>query len=737
MGVRSLATGALLALTHVLPGATAAQTAEDIRVTGVEFRGADTFDDRTLASAIATNTGECRTLALVCAFGITRDPYYYDEATVRADVIRLRIFYFERGFREAVVEADTTRREQTVRVVFRIQEGRPVRVADLALNGLDSIPADGMASDLPMRHGSRFDVRLYEATRDTLQRRLQNRGYPRAEVLAGYQIRADSPYTASIDFDAYPGTRARIGPIDVVGVRSLAPRVVRRMIRFREGDLYARRDLLQSQRDLFRLDIFQHVEIRTDLQAQPDSIVPVTVQVNEGDTRRMRVGGGVNQADCFSLETSWENRNFLGGARRLELRGRANNLGAAKVTGFPCGDTGEGIYAELAGQVNADFSQPFFFDPRNTFGAGLFLERRSLPDVFVRSGAGGYVSLTRDLGGNTAVTLGYRPERTRLDAADVFFCVNILVCNEEDIRVLKETNWLAPITLTLTRDRTNAIFSPTHGYQLRAELEQADNYTGSRFAYTRWTGDLAGYQGIGDVVLAGRIRMGMAWPRGGVAEQLGLNPQKRFFAGGPNSVRGFRQLELGPKVLFVDRPAVWLLANADTTQAGCTPAQVNNGSCDASALPISAFDVRPTGGQAVLEASIELRMPSPILSEKLRTAIFVDMGQVWSERGQLSLSDLVATPGFGIRYESPVGPLRMDLAYNTQGVQTLRVKTTGVQRCDISDPNHSATCVIPDGLSDAYESTDQLITLAQPVAQEPSSSFWKRFRFHFSIGQAF
>lgn len=736
--VRAARTATLVALALVVPGVIRAQTPDSLRVTRVVFRGAETFGSRDLSAAIATNDGACRTLALLCAVGITKAPYFYDDATARADVIRLRIFYFERGFREATVEADTVRDGEGVRVVFSISENRPVRVTAFDLNGLDVVAAEGMANRLPMGGGSRFDVRLYEATRDTIIARLRDRGYPRAEVLAGYDIRASRRYEAAVTYDVYPGTRARVGPIDVIGAQAISPRVVRRILRFQEGDLYNRSQLLQSQRDLFQLDIFRHAGITADLDAPPDSVVPVTVQVNEGDTRRVRVGGGLSEADCFSVDAVWENRNFLGGARRLELHGRATNLGAKQIAGFPCGETGgdiDPIFDELAGQITADFSQPFFFDPLNTFGAGLFTERRSVPGVFVRVGNGGYLSLRRSLGPGASATLTYRPERTRLGADDVFFCVNILVCDDEDITVLRETNWLAPVSVAFAQDRTNAIFSPTDGYHLRTEVEHADGYTGSRFAYTRWIGEVAAFEGIGATVLAGRIRVGLAWPQAGIEEQLGLNPQKRFFAGGPNSVRGFRQFELGPKVLFVDDPVRWLLADTVETQAaaGCTPEQVNVGSCDARALPVGVFEVRPTGGEAVIEASIEIRMPSPILTDKLRMAIFTDLGQVWSDRGQLNLGELVATPGFGVRYESPVGPIRMDLAYNAQGVQTLRVKTAGVQGCDEGTPG----CTLVPGTEDHYETTDQLIELVRPVALEPSDSIWKRFRFHFSIGQAF
>ena len=716
-----------------------AASAQAPPVEEVVFRGNDTFDDRALSVAIATNDGECRTLAVVCAVGLTRTPYHFDQATLDADVLRLRIFYFERGFREAEVEADTVRVDDGVEVVFRIREKRPVRVGQLEVDGLEEVPVQGATRGLPMREGSRFDIKLYEATRDTLAARLQNEGYPRVVVLAGYDLTADRPYEASVSFTVHPGTRARIGTIDVVGARELRPRVIRRMLRFSQGDLYRSEELLESQRDLYQLDIFRHTEIRQDLDAEPDSLVPITVQVNEGDVRRLRAGVGINEADCASVDASWENRNFLGRARRLEVRGRVNNIGAQQIGGFPCGETGEGIYDDLAGQLSIDFSQPFFFGPRNTVGAGLFVERRSVPDVFVRTGRGGFVSFTRDLGSGSAVTLSYRPERTKLDADDVFFCFNTLVCDQEDIRDLRTSNWLSPVALSFTRDRSDAIFSPTRGHVLRFDVEHAAGYTGSRFAYTRWIGEGSLYRGVGSVVVAARIRGGVA-VGGADGDRLGLNPQKRFFAGGPSSVRGFRQFELGPKVLFVQNPVLWLLSDSvdvggddSVPAAACTPDAVNDGTCDVRGLTTRAFDIRPTGGQVVLEANLELRMPSPVFGDRVRTAAFVDIGQVWNRRGDVDPAELIATPGFGVRYESPVGPIRLDLAYNTQGAETLRVLTSGVEACDPDE----AGCTTVDRLPQSYRSSDRLITLAQGRSWDPVDSFWDRLQIHFSIGQAF
>ena len=107
--------------------------------------------------------------------------------------------------------------------------------------------------------------------------------------------------------------------------------------------------------------------------------------------------------------------------------------------------------------------------------------------------------------------------------------------------------------------------------------------------------------------------------------------------------------------------------------------QINAGNCDVSGLAEAdpeLFDVRAVGGAAVLEGNLELRVP--FFLEKLRAAAFVDFGQVWRDARSARLSDVVFTPGFGLRYFSAIGPVRIDVGYNPQDAERLTVVTTKV-----------------------------------------------------------
>jgi outer membrane protein assembly factor BamA len=732
----------LLALAHPL-------SAQDREVVQLRFEGARSFAHGELSAAIVTGQTRCPNLLyeLVCWAGPGREPAYLDPMALESDILRLRVYYHERGFRAASVRADTIRAGRGVRVVFRIDEGRPVRVSELSVHGA---PEALNGPPLPLRVGAPFDVVAYEAGRDSLLALVRNRGYAHAQVLLRYEITRDDPLSARVRYDVVPGETARFGDIRVTGHQEASPELIRRMLTMREGGVYDRSALLESQRNLYSLQIFRHAEVRADLDVEPGLAIPVVVQVAEGNMRRVRVGGGVSNVECVNAEGRWASRNFLGHGRRFELRGQLGNLFMAGCQEVPLLSTAYTPYDRPTGLVAADFTQPWFFGSRNSLGLGLFAERRSVPEVFVRTATGGHLSVGRSLGRSTGLTLAYRPEWTRLSATgDLFFCVNFVACAFEDVRILSEPHWLAPVTLTFSADRTDAPFTPSRGYLIRGDVEHAGRHTGSDFGYTRLIGEGSSYVGeAGSVILATRLRGGIVWPHEGSvgSSSIRVNPQKRFFAGGPNSVRGFDQYRLGPTILGIDA-VPWLVAGDEGASggvqgAGCSLAAVNDGSCDVSALSPGLFLRRPVGGEVLLEGNVELRFPLPFPGGNLRGAAFVDAGQVWLTAGDVSLRDVAVTPGVGLRYYSPVGPIRVDAGFDTQGVQQLRVLTTRVEECVSGE---SGDCRVVDGpAGQALRNTGDIVVLDQPIAfgGDPRdidswSDVFRRFRLHVSIGQAF
>ena len=712
-------------------------------VSEVAFQGNQSFPDDSLSRAIVTRETECRSVVFTpfcwagADFAVQR--FYLPERDVPLDRLRLEAWYYQRGFREISVDTLTSLGEEgRATVSFIIDEGEPVIATRVDFEGGEGINEDGLLEGLPLQPGERLSILALDATRDTLERRLANRGYGRVNVLRRHLIPAVEPHTALVTFDIDTGSRVRYGPIMVSGNSELSEATVLNTLQFSTGDLYSRDEVQQGQGRLFGLDIIRSASVTSDFQSDPDSVIPITVNVVEGDAYRVRYGGGWTTAECFGVEAQWAARNFVGGGRLLQVRGRVANVLTPQFQNVLCPQGGTEEFGALTGTLSLDFAQPWIFSTRNSFSTALFIERQSLPDVFIREAVGVELALTRLIGPQTSFTLSYRPELSRLDAAEVLFCTNLLVCSPEDVSILQDANWLAPIGFSFTRNLANNILNPNRGYSVVLEVEHASQWTGSNFRYDRAIAEGTLYSGLGrSGVFAARIRGG--WVGAGAFEALLLtpgtfdlvHPQKRFYAGGANSVRGFAQGRLGPRVLTIDPVR---LLEPGTAGAGCNPSQLMDLSCDPASIKEGRFVPRPTGGTRVLEGNLELRFP---IGLNLEGVMFTDVGQVWGGRDEVDLSKLAITPGVGVRYLSPVGPIRIDLGYRFREGEPLAVVTS---QLEVFNPNvhEESERIRIDGNVIPYVRTNELAALkTSRLFGEASPLSLQRFQLHISIGQAF
>jgi outer membrane protein assembly complex protein YaeT len=701
-------------------------------VVELEFDGNAAFTDDELSRAVVTGTTHCKSLVLqpfclVTDWGFAHDRSYLDEADLPADALRLRVFYRRRGFRAVAVDTAVERTDGDARVTFRIEEGEPTRVGELTVEGLDGdVSAEEVRRRFPLQPGDRLDLVELEQGKGRIVDWLRNRGYPDAAVLTEYFIPAGER-TAELTLDVRPGSRMRVGEIRIEGAEALGTDVVRRVLTFESGEWYRRSSILESQRSLYQLGALRFADIQTRPGARSDTLVDVIVDVTAAQERTVRTGVGATTAECVLTEARFVHRNFPSGARRLRLTGQLSNLFAQELGGsFPCTAVGEDdVFRELNFGLRADYQIPYFLSSRNDLEAALFLERETVPDIFVRSSRGGELSVTRRLRPRMPLVLGWRPELTGFDerSADVFFCVNFGFCQPEDISVLTQTKWLSPVSLGWRYDRTNAAFSPNAGYYVDLSLEGAHGLTGSDYEYLRFDVNAADFERIaGDLTLATRFRAGLVEALGeqpfadlGEARQeTVIHPRKRFFAGGAQSVRGVGQNLLGPTVLVmeaIDCPGV--------TRDGPLPGRGTLVACarDVAAGdtdPDDFFDERPVGGDAAFEANFELRAG---IGGDWSLVSFVDVGQVWVDVGDLEPPEV--TPGLGVRFASPVGPLRLDVGYDPRGTRQVPV---------VAELRNGEILELEESVGyDPYTFDDAGSTTA----------FVRRLRFHLSIGEAF
>jgi len=169
-------------------------------------------------------------------------------------------------------------------------------------------------------------------------------------------------------------------------------------------------------------------------------------------------------------------------------------------------------------------------------------------------------------------------------------------------------------------------------------------------------------------------------------------------------------------------------------QGVCAAAQVMDLTCAAAGLDDGRFLPRPTGSTRVFEANLEVRFR---LASRLQGVAFVDAGQLWSATSSVDLGDIEVSPGTGVRFLSPIGPVRVDLGYRFRGGESLSVVTSQL-RSFASDEDDPDLRIVVDGARIPFVKSDELAVLGPMALFEESSSLsWRRFQLHVSIGQAF
>ncbi|MBA3894170.1 MAG: BamA/TamA family outer membrane protein [Gemmatimonadales bacterium] len=663
------AVASVCALLSPLLLAASLQAQEPERVVrGLDFEGNRSIPDEVLAAAISTTNSSWFARAFLFRWLGLGEKRYFDEDEFRRDVIRLHVLYRRNGFPNAEVDTTVRREPESVFISFLIEEGEPMLVTSLEISGLDSLPPwlrRLAVLDLPLREGERFNRYLMQASADSIERRLRDRGYPSATVFTGFE--ADRPsLTARVTLDGDHGTRAVIGEVEVVGVNRIDTALVRDLLVARPGRRYSQDELLLSQQNLYKSDLFRYATVSIDsAEFQPGAdTVPLLVQVNESRRRRIRGSLGYGTEDCFRGGVAWTSRNFLGSnGRLLDLTSRVSKVGVGEPTdwglaeGICSSSKDDSVGSSLLNyNFGATIRRPAFLTATSNLSVSLYTERRSEFRVFLRRETGTTVTLRREqLRRRIPLSLAYNLNYGRTVATEVSFCASFNACTPEVVDLLRQNRVLATLTATATVPRVNNVLDPSRGSIKSLEVAVSSRFLGSAAfqQFTRVVADAAWYRPVArDVVLSWHVRGGAIFsPTVDVATQRGsfIPPEHRFYAGGPNDVRGFERNELGPVVYVVSK------------------GEVDSAAAEGRDIDPEEVQVSATGGNTLAVGNVELRIPSPVFGSRLRLAAFVDAGGAWQRGDRTPV--IRVTPGVGIRLSTPLGPARLDVAYNPYRLQ--------------------------------------------------------------------
>lgn len=688
----------------------------------VEFVGDLVLPRDSLAAITEAHAPRCTLSFLprkLCPGFVGMRRYRLDLRELYGDVIRLHLYYRDHGYYGSRVAPAVEPMESgsDVALRFSIAPGDQVILTDLSVDGTEGIlPADEVAGMLPLTEGGPFGRTGFLAAADSLQAILYQRGYAYAQVLRNYSIDTIADI-AEVNFQAVPGPVVRVDSLLILGADQLGGSTIRKQVGLREGAVLQRQQLLESQRSLYQLNIVNYaaVEIAPDsMQVDSDSTTAsVAIRIVESPKYQMDALLGFGTVDCLRTGVRGVDRNFLGGGRTLELSASAAKIGVGAPLDFGlqnsllCRELDRDPFSdEITYRLGVDFLQPRLLGTRTRLSTSLHAERQSELMLYLRESVGGQVNVSRELGRGLLVGTGIQVERGATAASPAIFCVLFAACTETEQRPLRNSRWTNAATLSATYDRTTSVGQGTRGYQLRTNAVWASPALLSDDRYLSLLGEATGYVSLRPGwTLGARIQAGSFVEGSSAVREGHLPPERRFYAGGPNSVRGFPVNGLGAQT--------YVMREDDYNSI------VVDGGRPLSDVPIQTF---PLGGTQVVVGSIELRSPSPILRQYTRFATFVDVGQVWAagvdeSTGPVSLAggNLVVTPGFGLRIATPVGPVRVDLGYSAYDLR--------------EGPLYLAVEDSQDRLSD--------LVLWRDRYQPRHSGFLDRFQLQIAVGQAF
>jgi outer membrane protein insertion porin family/translocation and assembly module TamA len=541
---------------------------------------------------------------------------YFDRERFDADLARIQAFYNDRGFPDARVtgfDVNLNDKQDAVDVVLRIAEGDPVLLVKVDFAGFDVIPPahlDQLRSQIPMKIGQPRDRQLVLTAHELAVNEVKDHGYPYAKVITSEN---DGPTgkQAIVTFAAEPGQLAHFGPIQIQGNSSVSDRVVERELTFKPGDLYRRSVEQQSQRRLYGLALFQFATIEPLNLEQQLADVPMRVTVAEGKHQRVNFGVGYGTEEKARVDAEYRQVNFLGGARTAGATAR---------------------YSSLDRGLRLDFNQPYFFAPRFSLSAEA-QDWYTYTPAYNATTLGAKAILKHQLGLHTSWSVSIATERDTSTVAP-----NVLA--DPTLRPFLIGLGLNPITgdqsgtvnalgFDFQHSTADSVLNAHHGYQLSFHTEQAGQIVPGTFRYYALSADLRHYLPIhgNNFVLASRLQFGDIRPNG--RDDRNVPFSKKYFLGGSTTVRGWGLYEISPL---------------------------------ASGLPI--------GGDSMLLFTEEARA---LIRGNLSGVLFLDAGNVWAAAFSQKLNDLRYAVGPGLRYQTPIGPIRVDFGYQLNPIPGLLV----------------------------------------------------------------
>jgi outer membrane protein insertion porin family len=550
----------------------------------------------------------------------------YREEMLERDLLAIQALYYDHGFVNVRVGKPKVELSADKRYIFigiHVEEGEQFRMGKIDFEGDLLFSKPQLTARLTIHPGEIFNRTKLIRDRGSLDELYQDQGYAYANITPLTAIHEEER-TVDLTFDIQKGVKVYLERIEIAGNTKTRDTVIRRELRIFDGDLFSGSGLRLSKQRVQALGFFESVEVQTR-KGSAENLAIVTVTVKERPTGTFQVGAGFSTLESFIFTAQLSQNNLFGWGQTGSLTIQISAL------------------RQLA---QVQFVDPHFLDSNWTFAFDLFRTQLAYPS-FVRNATGGDVTfgylISEFLAGPLSAIVG-TPELwsdLRLFLTYNLQDIGLSPFSQGTQQILLANQFLtgveSSVRLTLTWDKRNDRLYPSSGFMASQSFEVAPSWLGSTFKFARYAGYARFYAPL---VLGAVFKTNWSY---GYIQGLEGSPipiSERYFVGGINSVRGYYLLSISPTV-----PVGFRVPDSSTTP----------------------FEI---GGNKEIVINNEIEFP---IVEKIgiRGVLFYDLGNAYGENERFFQDKLYPTlplgllqsVGFGIRWFSPIGPLRFEWGF--------------------------------------------------------------------------
>jgi outer membrane protein insertion porin family len=551
---------------------------------------------------------------------------HFSQSLVRSDTDSIKNLYFSNGFLQAQVTAETNDhyhdKKGNLFVSFNIVEGAQTRVETLSLDGNRDVSSDTLLNVIGSSPGQPYSAAGVASDRNNILAMYYNEGYPEAHFQEQVTPGA-KPDEVKLVYKITEGQRIEVKQVLLTGYQFTRPGIISRQVVIKPGGPLREGDVAETQRQLYNLGVFTRVQIapQNPTGTNPDKTVVV---VQEGSRYTIGYGGGF---EVLSIAGSGNNPNgtsIVASPRGILEVARSNMFGRAQTLSF------RGRASTLQYRALLAYTADQFLGFKS-LSASLtgFADKTLDVDTFTSIRYEGAFQVTEKL--SPASSIQYRYFFRRVLASDLNGKVS-----PDEIPLYSQPTLVSGFGITFARDRRDNPTEAKHGTFNSVDLSVSSRTLGSSASFVRGFFQNSSFYSFGrDFVFARSTRFGIEQVFGD-SHEVDVPLPERFFAGGGQSLRGFSLNQAGPRD------------------------------------PVTGF---PIGGLGLLIFNQELRFPMklPFVGNRLGGTIFYDGGNVfsdvnhinldWKSKSNTELNYFSHTIGFGVRYPTPIGPVRVDVGY--------------------------------------------------------------------------